>query len=191
MWLLLLMLTKMAPVETVGVYAVCQALGLPIWMLLSLKLGFVQVTDAKNDFDFGHYFALRMMTAILTPLLVATIAYSLYPLRTALVATLLGCGYGVMTLRGVFLAVMQKSERMDRMAASRIAQGLLSLMLFGAFFWFTRSLAFGISGLIIARLVVLFIHDIPVSRKLLREEGNSPSASVMEFRPAFCHESVD
>jgi O-antigen/teichoic acid export membrane protein len=74
-----------------------------------------------------------------------------------------------MSFREVFLAVMQKYERMDLMAGSRVSQGLFSLLLFGCFFWFTKNFAFAMIGLVIARIIVLLFYDFPVSKRLLHE----------------------
>jgi O-antigen/teichoic acid export membrane protein len=173
MWLLLVVLTKLASVETVGIFAIAQAVGLPISMLLSLKLQVAQVTDARDEFDFGHYYALRIITSIMTVVIIAVVGFSIYEFTTALIITALGFGYSIIAFRETFLAVLQKYERMDLMAGSRIFQGLFSSLLFGLFFWFTRNLVFAIAGLIIARIVVLIFYDMPASRKLLQKNGYS------------------
>lgn len=175
MWLLLVLLTKRGTVEMVGSFGIAQAVGLPISMLLSLKLQLAQVTDAKDEFDFGHYYALRIVTSALAALITAIVGFSIYEFDSAVIITALGLGYSIMTLREVFLAVLQKYERMDLIAASRIFQGLFSLLLFGCFFWFTKNIVFAILGLIIARTIVLLSYDIPFSRKLLHKNNYSKS----------------
>lgn len=72
--------------------------------------------------------------------------------------------------------MMQKAERMDLISVSRVLQGFLSLIMFGVLFWFSKSLAFSIVGLIIARLAVLFLYDVPVSKKLLVTENFEQAA---------------
>ncbi len=173
MWLLLVVLTKLASVETVGIFAIAQAVGLPISMLLSLKLQVAQVTDARDEFDFGHYYALRIITSIMTVVIIAVVGFSIYELTTALIITALGIGYSIIAFRETFLAVLQKYERIDLMAGSRIFQGLFSFLLFVSFLWFTGNLVFAITGLIIARIIVLIFYDMPASRKLLRKNGYS------------------
>jgi O-antigen/teichoic acid export membrane protein len=170
-WVLLMLLTKMASAQVVGVYAVAQAVALPIWMLLSLKLPLAQVTDARNEFDFGHYYALSLIMAILIPLVTFTVAFCSYPVHIAVITTLVGAGYALMILCDIFLAVMQKAERMDKMAASRIIQGVLSVLLFGGLFLATRNLVSSIVGLITARLLVLYFYNMPVGKKLLHERA--------------------
>ncbi len=173
MWLLLVLLTKMDTVETVGAFGIAQAVGLPISMLLSLKLRVAQVTDARDEFDFGHYYALRIVTSVLAVLITAIVGFSIYEFDTAMIIAILGLGYSVMTFREVFLAVLQKYERMNLIAVSRVFQGLFSLLLFGCILWFTKNIVFAILGLIIARIIVLLSYDVPVSRRLLHKNGYS------------------
>ena len=171
MWMLLVLLAKMDSPETVGVFGVAQAVGLPISMLFSLKLQLAQVTDAKNEYDFGHYYAVKIITAALTVLSIAIAGFVFYNTPTACIITILGLGYSLVAFREVFLAVLQKSERMDLMAGSRILEGIFCLVLFGLIFYLTKSLPFSLFGLIAARVIVLLLYDMPFSVKLLRENG--------------------
>lgn len=139
-WLLLVLLTKMGDVEMVGTFSVAQAVITPIGLLLSFKLRVVQVTDAKNDYEFGHYLALRIFTAGAAVLVTLIITFLCYQGQTAIVIVLLAIRYAFISIREVFLAVMQKVERMDKIAISRILQGLLSLTMFGTIFWLSKSL---------------------------------------------------
>jgi len=173
MWVLLMLLTKTTSVETVGIFAVAQAVGLPISKFLSLKLQLVQVTDARNDYAFGHYYALKLVMAVATVATIAVVGFGFYPVYTALVVLALGIGYAIIELREMFLATMQKAERMDKITVSRVLQGLLSLVLFGGLFWVTRDLIVGIVGLIAARLGVLMLYDVPVSKTMLAAEAES------------------
>jgi O-antigen/teichoic acid export membrane protein len=145
---------------------VAQAVALPIRFLFSLKLQVVQVTDAKNDYAFGHYYALRIITSLLMVITTGTVGFIFYPPATALIISLLGINYAIVSVREVFLGYMQKSERMDKMSTSIILQGILSLITFGFVFWASKSLWLSIIGLSISRLIVVFIYDSPVIRRL-------------------------
>jgi len=168
MWLLLLVLTKLGAPEIVGIYAVAQAISLPISRFLGLQLPIVQVTDAQNDYCFGHYFTLKLITGILAICISVGAGFVFYSVDVALVIVLLSFGYGIIEIRKVFLTVMQKSERMDKVAVSNILQGALSAIFFGIIFWLSRQLVLSILGIIVARLMVLFFYDNPVAGKFLR-----------------------
>jgi O-antigen/teichoic acid export membrane protein len=180
-WLMLVVLAKLATVETVGVLGVAQAIGIPISALLSLKLQQVQVTDARRDYSFGEYHALKMLASAVMVLCVAGAAFGFYSGETAVVTTVMGIGYAIIEVREMFLAVMQKAERMDQMSISRALLGVASLALFGVFYWASRSLAVGVCGMLVGRLVVLWVYDVPIARRLLaldareaRERGVAP-----------------
>lgn len=164
-WLLLVILTKLGTVNVVGILAIAQAVAMPISLLFSLKLHIVQVTDAKNDYKLGHYLALRTLMAGLAVLVTVIIAFLCYAKYMAMVIALMAISYAIVSVREVFWAAMQKAERMDRIAISRILSGLLSLIMFGTIFWLSKSLALSIIGLMIARIIVL-MHDIPFVREI-------------------------
>jgi len=164
-WLLLVILTKLGTVSIVGILAIAQAVAMPISLLFSLKLHVVQVTDAKNDYKFGHYLALRTLMAGLAILTTVIIAFLCYTNYMAMVIALMAIGYAIVSVREVFWAAMQKAERMDRIAISRILSGLLSLIMFGTIFWLSKSLTLSIIGLMAARIIVL-MHDIPFVREI-------------------------
>lgn len=166
MWLLLVFLTKSGTVETVGIFAVAQAISMPINMLFGLKLQVAQVTDARNDYQFGHYYALRIVTMIMAVIVTAIIGFLYYPKATAIVTLLLAVNYAIVSIREVFLSFMQKCERMDKTSISGMLQGLLSLLMFGVIFWLSQNLALSVVGLIASRLIVVYVYDMPVVRKL-------------------------
>jgi len=139
--------------------------------LFGLKLQLAQVTDARRDFDFGHYLALTILISTATVVTIGVVAFSIYPFDTAIVMAVLGAEYAVMAFRYLFLAVMQKAERMDKTVFSQFLTGTLSITLFGVIFWATRNLALGMVGLLISRIITLFAYDYPVAIKLLKADG--------------------
>jgi len=182
-WLLLVVLAKLAPVETVGIFAVAQAIALPLSLLFELKLQIVQVTDAQNEYSFRHYYALRLICVCLAVVVSAVLGFVFYSGETALIITVLSIGYALIAVRRVFLAVIQKSERMDVVAVSRFLLGTLSLILFGLVFWLTRSLVLSILSMIAARLLVIFVYDIPNSRRFLQLDTNGGQISQFSMAP--------
>ena len=166
LWLLIVILTKKAPVETVGLFGLAQAIALPISMLFSLKLQLANVTDARNEYAFGDYIAVKILTSLATSVTIGLVGILFYPPGTAAAILVLGIGYAISEVREYFLSIMQKYGRMDLMALSRIVQGIVSLLLFGGLFWLTQNLVASILGLVATRLIILFSYDIRTSAKL-------------------------
>lgn len=166
LWLLLVVLTKLASVETVGLFAVAQAIALPVNTLLGLRLQLVQVTDARDEYVFGDYLALKSILMVVSVVTAGLIGAAMYAGPTTVVVVFLATGYAVLELREMFLATMQKAERMDKVTQSNLLQSVLSLAGFAGLLALTHSLLWSITGLIGARLLVLGLHDVPVARGL-------------------------
>ena len=178
-WVLLMILAKLASVEVVGVFAVGRAFCLPISRFLGLQLTIVQTTDTQEDYFFGHYYTLRIITATLAIGLSVLIGSFFYSGEIFYVIVLLSIGYAAVGIREIFLGCMRKSERMDIVAVSHTSLGMLSVILFSLIFLFTRSLLLSILGLVIARIAVVYFHDVPATRNLLKHfSANSESASI-------------
>jgi len=190
MSLLLILLTKLGTAEIVGVFAIAQAVGMPISTLLGLRLQMAQVTDARNKFGFADYYSLRVLTSCVSVVIIFIVSFTFYSWDTASVITALGIGYAALSLREIFLAVMQKAERMDRMAVSRMMQSFFSLVLFGGLFWIMRNIILSIAGLIVARLAVLYCYDIPVAKKLLVAENCEQKDSWKRMLPFWRKEKL-
>jgi len=183
MWLLLVILAKISTVETVGVFSLAQAICVPISMLLSCKLQIIQVTDAKNDYDFGHYFGLKIIMAILAVIVSWVVGIWFYSAETTAIVAVLSINYAIISIREVFLGLMQKSERMDKVSISNILLGVFSSVFFAVFFIVTKSLIWGIWGLVLSRILTIVIYDMPVSKPLFFSSLEERVGKL--FRPSF------
>ena len=59
---MVIVLAKLGSPEHLGQFAFGLAMTAPVFMFSTLRLRDVQATDAKNEYRFGDYFALRIMT---------------------------------------------------------------------------------------------------------------------------------
>lgn len=165
-WLQIVVILKLGGnAETIGVFSVAQALCIPVAMLMSLKLQLVQVTDVRNRYQFGDYLGLRIITSIITVIMITAIS-AFYPRDIAIIAILLGVNYAIMNIRETFLSSIQKIELMDIICKSRIILGLLSLVMFAVSYYLSRSLFIGVLGLTVSRIAIFF-YDLPNARQVL------------------------
>lgn len=165
-YLLLMILTKTASVETVGLWGVAQAVALPVATFFSLKLSTVNITDMHNEYQAGHYVAARLLASLISVLVAAVIGFVFYPFKTACVIAIMGVSYAAAEIRQYYTSNMQKYERLSLATLSQVAAGLLTLLLFGLLFWLTQNLMLAILGTIISRIFVLLTYDMPVSAKV-------------------------
>lgn len=166
-YLLLTILTKTSSVETVGLWGVAQAVTLPVATFFSLRLCTVNITDIRNEYQTGHYVALRLSASLMSVVVAAAIGFIFYPVNVAVIIAMMGVSQSVAEIRSYFLSNMQKFERLSLATVSQIAEGVLTLLLFGLLFWFTQNLLLAILGTIVSRVLILFCYDVPVSARVM------------------------
>lgn len=188
-WGILVVLAKLTRPEIVGRFALGLAVTAPIIIFSQLQLRGVQATDAKGEYDFGHYLALRLVTTGLALLVIAAVAgWGGYGWSTALVIFGVGLAKAFESITDVLYGLQQRHERMDRIARSRILKGTLSLAVMGGVVWLSGNLFMGVLGLAATWGVVMMTYDLHNARRTLDETGlvSGDSASpVHPLRPVF------
>lgn len=169
-WLNLIILAKLLDVVDVGRYALAMAICMPICAMSSMNLRVVQVTDTRDRHQFGHFLAVQLASSTIGILLIIAIAgLSGYEPDTVWAIIIVGLGQTVVMIREVFIAYNQKQERMDTVAVSNTLLGLGSLLVMGTLVWATRSLLIGITGMVIAKLLVLLFWDVRNTARLMAQ----------------------
>lgn len=180
-WGMLLVLAKLGDAATVGLFALGLAICQPILLLTSLHLRPALVTDRTHEFRYGQYIGLRLIGSVLIVVIASGVCLIAgYPARTTTVVVLISIGVAILAVREMFLGIMQKHECMNYSAFSQL---LLSIGAFTAFtvaFVLTRSLVAAIAGLLVVRLALLLLHDIPRATMVVRHFR--PEA-LRELRP--------
>ena len=167
MWVSLIVLAKLADdATTVGIYALAQAICLPIAEIARMGLRDIRASDMRSEFLFSDYFGLRVVAS--TVAFVCMVWAGFHKADSDLVLTVIVL-YGVSRvlelLSDVIYGTFQAQERMDYTARSLCIKGPLSLGLLTLGYWATGSLAIALLGQIAAILAVLVFHDLPVGRR--------------------------
>lgn len=177
-WGMLTVLAKLGSPEMVGQFALGLAVTAPILMLTNLQLRQIQATDARNEYQFGDYLSLRIITTLLALLIIAGITVvSGYRWETALVILAIGVAKAIESMSDVYYGLLQQHEQMDRIAISMMIKGVLSLIALGIGVYLTGSVFWGAVGLVLAWTVIFAGYDLhsgtlllPTSRTLPRWE---------------------
>lgn len=170
-WGSLVVLAKLGRPEIVGIFIYALAIATPITILGNLQLNAVLVTDARNEYFFHNYLALRIITAVVSVCVIALVALGTgEDIETVSVIMVIGLSQGLLSVREIFLSAMQKKERMDMVSVSNIILGCLSLVVFGSILYLTGKLVFAIIGTASTRLLVLVIRDYGCARRLVPRE---------------------
>jgi len=160
-WGMISALAKLGNAALVGSFALGLAITAPIFMFTNFQLRGVQATDAHSQFDFADYFTLRLMTTFAGLLLVGCVALAgRFDPVTAAVILLVGVSKAIESLSDVVAGLLQKMERLDRVAISLMMRGVGSLVAFGLVFWNTRSLPSAACALVVAWAAVFVFYDV-------------------------------
>lgn len=175
LWLALIVVAKLSDPATVGIYALAQAICLPITEIARMGLRQAQASDTAGEYEFGDYLGLRVLATAAALLLMMTAGLGATTSPTVLlVVVLYALTRSIELLSDMIHGLFQAQERMDFIAYSLCLLGPLSLALLTFGFWLTGSLVVAISGQVAAHLLVLLCFDVRVGRRRARLE---PAAS--------------
>ncbi len=168
-WLELTLLAKLGTREMVGQFAYALALTAPVVMLTSLQLRAVQATDARGQFPFRTYLGVRLAGNVLALAVIGGLAALAARNGTSGVLGIvlaMGVAKVVEALGDVFHGLLQRHERLDVIARSLMAKGVLSIAAMLLALRFTGSVLWAVVGLAFAYAAVFVAYDVPQSRGL-------------------------
>ena len=164
-WGMISALAKLGSALLVGRFALGLAITAPVFMFTNMQLRAVQATDARSEFAFANYFSLRLVSSLTAFFLICLIAMAgRWDRSTGIVIVLVGLAKTIETLSDLIAGLLQKVERLNRVAISMMLRGGLSLAAFGFVFWISRKLADAVVALAAARLLVFVLYDLRQAR---------------------------
>jgi len=156
----LVLLTKLVQPQTVGQYALGLAIVYPVMMFTRLQLRAVMTSAARPQAHFCHYLSLRLLTTFLALVIIFAITQVLeYRQELTAVVLMVGVAYGIETISDVYYARLQLHDRMAEISKSLMARAPLSLLGLAIITYFSRSLLWGLTGIVLARAIVCFGYD--------------------------------
>lgn len=167
-WGMLTVLAKLGTTQMVGQFALGLAISAPVILFSNLNLQAVLATDARQEYRFEEYLALRLLTTLLALAAIAVIVHAAgYERQTAAVILLIGLAKSFEAMSDVFYGLFLRRERMDRLAKSMITKGALSLTALGLAVYLTGSVVWGVVGLVLAWAAVFAGYDLRTGAGLL------------------------
>lgn len=169
-WGALVALAKLSSPLIVGQYSLGVAIAMPVISLTGLQIRSVIASDVRETYKFGEYVGFRLFSIGLAMLLILAIPVVLHSkAQTTLLIFVIGLSLAVENLSDVYYARLQYIERMDRIAKSQILRAPLSLLALGAGVYFTGSLTWGVTAMVLVRVAVLLGYDMR-----LRTQSSEP-----------------
>src|SRR5713101_2302818 len=157
----LMLLAKLLPPELVGQYALGLALVYPVINLTNLQLRAVMTSSNHQCMHFGHYLSLRLLTTLLALVIIfATTQILGYRRELTAVVLMVGVAYAIEAISDVYYARLQLHDRMAEISKSLIARALLSVLGLAVATYVSGNLLWGVAGIVLARVIVLFGYDI-------------------------------
>jgi len=162
-----ILLVKFCDKAIVGRFALANAITIPIFAFTSLDLDTLQITDAKNQYDFEDYFNLRLVTSGFALFLSIVIpAFIGYSWDIIVVVSLLALLRALESISSTLYGLIQKREQMQTLAFLGITKSVISISLLGVILYLTGNLVLGIICLILFRIIYLFIYESPSSLRI-------------------------
>src|SRR5580704_9217914 len=116
-WAMLVVLAKVGNPEMVGQYGLAMAVATPILALSSLQLRAVLTTDVREKVPFGEYLGFRLVTTVLSLLIIGAVPFVTHYRRdSAIVVLIIGVGQALEVLSDLYWGRMQFYDHMDRIA---------------------------------------------------------------------------
>lgn len=167
LWVLIVILAKNTSPEAVGQFSYALALTTPIMLFASLKLRSAQATDQKNEYSFGDYWSLRLLTSAVALIVIFFIALSSYTDHVKFFTILIiGFAKVIESLSDIFHGLFQKHERMDIISRSMIYRGIITLFISAILLNFISGSIAIATGMFLSWLIIFLIYDIPNAKKL-------------------------
>jgi O-antigen/teichoic acid export membrane protein len=161
-WLMLMAITKLLSATEVGYYVLGLAITAPVVRFSMLQLRAVQVTDAQNLNNFEDFFGVRLLTNCVAILIIFVILVSLtgrYDFGVYVIIFLIGINKMIESTGDIAYGLMQKHERLDKVAQSMILRNIGALILLAAVIKLAGNLVLGVASVGIWWLLVLFLFD--------------------------------
>ncbi len=183
-WAMLVVLAKLGSPEMVGRFALAFAVTAPVIMLTNLQLRAVQATDAREEYPFDQYFALRLITSSAAILVIAGIAaFSGYKSAVAWVIVAVGLAKTSESISDIIHGLAQQREQMDRIAISLVIKGTVSLAALAIVIYATKNLIAGTLALAISWAVVFATYDLRIVPDILVGKRRSRRTRRRTLRP--------
>ena len=183
-WGMLSVLARLGSPERVGQFALALAITAPVVLFANLKLRTVQATDINNEYAFGVYLALRLVTVSVALMVIAGIVWWRFDNSLGAVVLMMGVAKSIESISDVLFGLLQKHERMDRIARSQIMKGVASLVGFALVVWLTDRLLLGIIAMALVWGGVLVFYDLPNAARILRQTASdSIDDRTLALRP--------
>jgi O-antigen/teichoic acid export membrane protein len=161
-------LAKLGSPSIVGQFTLGLAVAAPVFMFTNLQLRSVQATDVNAEYGFANYFTLRLLATLLGLIVVvAVLPFAGGSRAVRIVVLLVAVSKCIESMSDVTAGLLQREERLNRVAISQMTRGIGSVLVFSLTFAYFRNLALSVAAASGVWLAVLAFYDVPNVRALI------------------------
>lgn len=173
--MVLIVLAKLGTQEAVGQFGLGLAITAPVMLLANLQLNAVQATDARREYRFGHYLALRLLTTALALAVIVGLAIGIgNSLVTVTVILGVGIAKAFESISEIYHGLLYQHHRMERVGWSLLLKGGFSVLAMTAGFCLWGGVVGGTFALAATWGLVTVFYDMPSTTWLIRKENAEP-----------------
>lgn len=159
-FILIVICAKLKGSEAVGIVSYSFSLTAPIFMLFELRLQFVYMADAANNYTFKDYLTLRVFGVILS---LGTVILILIFLKEETIiffcALFISFSKVFESLGDIYLSYGQKRHVLKYYLMSRICRGFLGASVFFLIFYSTDNIIYSFFSLSFSSLLIFFLLE--------------------------------
>jgi O-antigen/teichoic acid export membrane protein len=189
-WAMIVLFAKLGNPAMVGQYAFAAAVAYPISLVANLQLRAVFVNDREGRYPFRRALGARYLLAAVAWMVLPCICLGMRSTQqTTALIVLLGTAMLIDSLSESYYSLLQKCERMDRIARSQMFKAVVCLALAAAGLYFTHSVLYAVCGALTGRLLILILYDtapetfqIGCANSEIRDEDPASATFFQRFR---------
>lgn len=158
----LLLIGYFCGLAVAGEYVIAMALCAPLWAFVMLGLRGALVTDARHEYSFADYLAVRLIASGIGALVLAGIVLlGAYDTRATTAILLVAAARLLEGISDILRGRLQQQERMDRIAIALGIQSLGGLALLSLIGGLGGSATLVLAALPVAMALTLLLWDVP------------------------------
>ncbi len=186
LWGMLTVLARLGSPEVLGQFVLGLSIAAPVMALTMLQLRHVQVTDARQEYGFEHYFGTRVTwTGVGLAAIAACVWLGGFDAQTAWVVILVGLAKCVDSVTDIVRGLFQQRERMDYSAISLMLKGPSALGAMALLMWWTGGIIVpAVAAMAIVWIGSFVLYD-AIKAKYLLAGNTHTNGTARRFRPRF------
>jgi O-antigen/teichoic acid export membrane protein len=182
-WALVVVLAKVSTPAIVGAYSFATAVAYPLYLFANLALRQVYVNDREGRYSFGNFLALRyVLVGVVCAALLSIAAFLNGRGESGSLFLIVGFAMLLDSISESYYSVLQKNEQMNRIGRSQLYRSCLGLALALVTLFYTHNVVLAVSGLLLAKLIIVMIYDSAPKTFQLGWIGANGSHEIVDAR---------